>query len=258
MVTAQTRLRFWSVVGGLILLLSAAPALHAQGAPPMLTNDPDTPGDHHWEINIIGLFEQSPTLHHSEAPTLDLNYGVGERIQLTYEIAWFTDTSPGEPTESGPGDSTVGVKWRFYDAGEHGSKVSLFPQVTFENPGSSSKEKGLVDDGTTVILPFEFSREIGPLILVAEASPILNISRANQWFGGINLAHEFNERFALGAELYCTASKDFSRSELIGNVGAHYILTEHHTLLIAIGRDLHNHFDERSTFIGTIAWQFNL
>jgi hypothetical protein len=258
MLPSSNRSRFWSAVGGLVLVLGGTPALHAQGAPPMLTNDPDTPGDHHWEINIIGLFEQSPTLHHSEAPTFDINYGVGERIQLTYEIAWLTDTAPGESRETGPGDSTVGFKWRFYDAGEHGSKVSFYPQVTFENPGSSSRDQGLVDSGTTVILPFEFSREIGPLILTAEASPIINSSRANQWFGGFNLAHEFNEKFALGAELYCTASKDFSRSELIGNIGAHYILTEHYTLLVAIGRDLHNHFDERSTFIGTIAWQFNL
>jgi hypothetical protein len=39
---------------GLLLLLTPLSAF-AQGGPPMVTDDPGTPGDGHWEINIASL-----------------------------------------------------------------------------------------------------------------------------------------------------------------------------------------------------------
>jgi len=39
----------------LLLLLMASACAHAQGGPPMLTDDPGTPGDGKWEVNIAVL-----------------------------------------------------------------------------------------------------------------------------------------------------------------------------------------------------------
>ena len=36
----------------LVVTISFATALHAQGGPPMITDDPGTPGPGRWEINI--------------------------------------------------------------------------------------------------------------------------------------------------------------------------------------------------------------
>ena len=68
--------------------LASLVGLHAQGGPPMLTDDPGTPGDGHWEINTAVTTEQRPGERSSEPPLLDLNYGIGDRIQLKYEAAW--------------------------------------------------------------------------------------------------------------------------------------------------------------------------
>ena len=58
-----------------------APALVAQGGPPLITDDPDTPGPGHWEINLAASREtnQSGTTVESLA---DINVGVGRRLQL--------------------------------------------------------------------------------------------------------------------------------------------------------------------------------
>jgi hypothetical protein len=72
----------------LILALSlAARTGWAQGGPPFYTNDPGTPGNHHWEINLgyMPFFYSDQSASH--IPDVDLNFGIGERIQLTYENA---------------------------------------------------------------------------------------------------------------------------------------------------------------------------
>ena len=59
----------------LLILLTVSPATTwAQGGPPLITDDPDTPGPRHWEINFASVIESS-TLHRQiEAPLVVLNY----------------------------------------------------------------------------------------------------------------------------------------------------------------------------------------
>src|ERR1700730_11610703 len=76
-----------------VLVTTVASALlpahaFAQGGPPLLTDDPDTPGPGHWEINIAALMEKTRSQRRVEVPRVDLNYGVGRRIQLKFEMPW--------------------------------------------------------------------------------------------------------------------------------------------------------------------------
>ena len=53
----------------------------------MITDDPGTPGPGKWEINLaIGLEHRSGETS-LDLPEIDLNYGVGEHIQLTLQTA---------------------------------------------------------------------------------------------------------------------------------------------------------------------------
>jgi len=71
--------------------------LFAQGGPPYYTNDPGTPGNMNWEIN----FGYMPFLYNGQSlthtPDVDINFGVGDRIQLTYESAWLRVHNPFQP-----------------------------------------------------------------------------------------------------------------------------------------------------------------
>ena len=89
---------------------------------------------------------------------LDLNYGLGERIQLKYELPWIFSKEEGEETHNGIGNSVLGVKWRFLDEERQGISMSTYPQVEF-NMARSSVDKGLVDKGTKWILPLEVEKE---------------------------------------------------------------------------------------------------
>ena len=87
------------------LLLLMAPAAiafmaHAQGGPPFITDDPGTPGNRHWEINLGWIADHNPGLAYYQLPDIDMNYGWGDRIQLKYELPWRrppTRTIPRAP-----------------------------------------------------------------------------------------------------------------------------------------------------------------
>jgi len=46
----------------------------------MVTDDPCTPGNGNWEINLAWLGERSAAETAQDVPLLDMNYGVGERV----------------------------------------------------------------------------------------------------------------------------------------------------------------------------------
>ena len=57
-------------------------AVRAQGGPPFITDDPDTPGANNWEINTAVIGARSHQHWDLAAPDLDINYGWGERLAL--------------------------------------------------------------------------------------------------------------------------------------------------------------------------------
>jgi hypothetical protein len=74
------------LVASAVCALAVGQAL-GQGGPPMITDDPGTPGDKKWEINLALAFEHRPGETAADFPAIDLNYGVGEHIQLTLQTA---------------------------------------------------------------------------------------------------------------------------------------------------------------------------
>jgi hypothetical protein len=110
----------------LILPLLLASPLYAQGGPPFRTDDPETPGNQHWEINFGFIGDRNPASGAYQVPDFDINYGLGDRIQLKYEIPIAieeTRSQPANPTTpavagnviGGLGESLLGIKWRFYE-----------------------------------------------------------------------------------------------------------------------------------------------
>ncbi len=103
-----------------LLLLAPALAARAQGGPPFLTDDPETPGNRHFEINFGFIADHNPAQAAFQVPDFDINYGLGDRIQLKYEIPIAVEqvlSGPDDPgyTLGGIGESLLGIKWRFYE-----------------------------------------------------------------------------------------------------------------------------------------------
>jgi hypothetical protein len=103
---------------------------HAQGGPPFLTDDPETPGKHHWEINFGFIGDRNPGAGAYQVPDFDINYGLGDRLQLKYEIPIAIEETRAQPATAatpatpgqvigGLGENLLGIKWRFYEHHPH-------------------------------------------------------------------------------------------------------------------------------------------
>lgn len=116
----------------LFLLLALGMTAGAQGGPPFRTDDPETPGNKHLEINFGFIGVRTPAAGSYQVPDFDFNYGLGDRIQLKYELPIALEETRSQPavgTSSpssgqvigGLGESLLGIKWRFYEHHEGGT-----------------------------------------------------------------------------------------------------------------------------------------
>src|ERR1035437_8285337 len=64
-------------------------------APPLDIDDPSTPGCNTWEINIVASGDLVHSQNSWELPHFDFNYGVGDNLQLKYEVPYVIDQSGG-------------------------------------------------------------------------------------------------------------------------------------------------------------------
>jgi hypothetical protein len=222
----------------------------------MITDDPGTPGPGNWEINIAATGSHFASTTAGQSPLLDLNYGVGERVQLKYEVPWVTQSDGSRASRSGLGNSLLGVKWRFYDAGEDHWQVSTYPQVELRNPGSNSTQRGLTAEGTGVLLPIELQRKFADTGINLELGRELHSRDDDDWFGGIVVGQELNGLVEVLAELRGESSSSLHRSGLALNVGSRVEVPGWGVLLISVGRDLRNTLDERALVFGYVGWQF--
>jgi hypothetical protein len=97
-----------------------AVAAYGQGGPPFRTNDPETPGNRNWEINTGWLGDRNPGAGAYQVPDFDISYGLGDRIQLKYELPITIQEIRPQAGQAGHllagvGESLLAIKWRFYE-----------------------------------------------------------------------------------------------------------------------------------------------
>ncbi|MGB9490366.1 MAG: hypothetical protein WCA92_07865 [Terriglobales bacterium] len=238
-----------------LILAALSLPLMAQGGPPFITNDPGTPGDLNWEINVMTYAERHPAARIFNAPILDLNYGVGSRVQLTYEVPYLVEGADGSPTRTGLGKSLPGVKWRFYDSDEKKLALSVFPQLEFNNP-TDSLRRGLVGYNTRFYLPVEISKKVGPIEVNPEVGYIFASHSGAAWFNGLVVLREVNKRMELAGEFYNSANTDGTNHWNTFDAGGRYILGEHYILLFMAGRSLTGASPSQPSFFGYLGMQF--
>jgi hypothetical protein len=242
-------LRLRPVVLVCAVLVCGSGTLRAQGGPPYYTNDPGTPGNMNWEINLGYM----PFLCHgqsvSHAPDVDINFGVGDRIQLTYEDAWLRVHNPEQPVKYGLGQDQLGVKWRFYDGGDGGKAFSVFPQLLVNNPNDSVK-RGIAPPGWSLILPLEFAKKFGPIDLNVEGGYQVVHDGPNGWLAGLIVGHELTKKLELDSEFYATGTWHPGFAQPTIDVGARYELHRPLILLLMAGRGVEPARNNQPFFVG--------
>ncbi len=191
----------------------------------------------------------------SHIPDVDINFGIGDRIQLTYENAWLRVQDPMSATKFGAEQSNPGVKWRFYDAGDAGLSISIFPQF-FLNNLDDSVRRGITPASESFLLPIEFSRKFGPVDVNYEAGYQFVHKGPDGWIMGLVVGHDFTHKLEGDVEFYNAGTFHLSENQPTIDVGARYKIHRPVILLFMAGRSLEATRSNQSGFIGYFGLQF--
>lgn len=189
-----------------------------------------------------------------QVPQFDFNFGVGDRIQLTYEVPYVIQSSSGTSLESGWGNAYPGIKWRFLDQGEDGWQLSTFPQL--ETAASAlAREKEIAVPGPRYLLPMEATKKVGTVSLDLEVGYYAGHGPKERILGVV-AGRPLTERLELDAEIYDdraygTAAPHSTTLDL----GGRYKLHRGLLALFMAGRSITGFADGRPEFIGYVGLQ---
>lgn len=239
----------------LAVLITFARVGFAQGGPPLITDDPGTPGNGRWENNLAIVFEHRPNEWALDMPEIDLNYGWGNHIQLTLQTsaAWLKRSGHG--AIAGLGGVEAAVKWRFLDEESSGLDMSMFPRILF-NVTHSSVRRGLAEPGTRFQIPFQAAKTFGPVVVDVEFGPLINSTDRAEFLSGLVVARDLSKTTTVMAEVHTTSRMNFSRDVVTLNFGWHHTLNEHAIWIASVGHEVHSDTDEPLALIGYCGVQF--
>jgi hypothetical protein len=220
----------------------------------MITDDPGAPGPGKWENNIAFAFEHRDGETSYDVPAIDLNYGVGEHIQLTLQTAPVILKREDHGPIGGLGGTEAAVKWRFFDEDKSGFDMSMFPRIIF-NITQSSVRRGLSGDGTRFQIPFQVAKTFGPWHADGEFGPLASSVGRSEFLYGVVTGYEIAKPTMLMAELHGTSRTNFTRDVLTLNFGLHHEFTEHQILILSLGHEIRSP-DQPTALIGYFGMQF--
>jgi len=221
----------------LFLILICAPLAFAQGGPPLVTDDPGTPGNKHWEINISYTQSRYDYGVIYELPHLDLNYGYGDNVQLKFEAPFTIFNGYDGERMTGSAFNEWGVKWRFQNDTKTKPALSTYPQIFFVG-NQHFAQLGVTDPGIDFFLPMEVMKSFGSFILDAEAGVMFRQFEENQYWSGVCAEYDISKTLALLGEVHRISTANLGDDQLIWNLGFKKDLSENQSLIFSAGRSL--------------------
>jgi hypothetical protein len=218
------------------LLLCVLISMPAQAGPPFVTDDPDIPPLHGWEINIPLTLEREGEERVLEAPLVDINYACRTNLELVVEFALLDVRTEDGGRHGGLGDTVLGLKWRFLEEGPGQPQVALYPQVTIPT-GDGRRELG--EGKPSYILPLVAQKSWGLWTVYGNIGAVVrNAPEArNFWFHGLAVTRELSERLELGGELYGNSPNDWDEIFSSGfNLGGTWNVADTFNVLFSAGR----------------------
>ncbi|MGC1389308.1 MAG: hypothetical protein WA807_14955 [Steroidobacteraceae bacterium] len=229
----------------------------AQAGPPFLTNDPGTPGNANWEINLASMQSIAHGVSSYQVPQIDLNYGLGERFQLTYEIPYVLQDRSGQPMQSGWSNGYPGVKWRFLDQGEDGWHLSTFPQVEIAGP-PHARQVEIAAPAPRYLVPLEVAKKIGVFHVDFEAGYYFRGRGPKERILGLVAGRPVTERLELDAEFYDDRPYEATPYSTTLDVGGRFKLQPGVIALFMAGRSINGLSEGQPEFFGYFGVQILL
>ena len=228
--------RQFAMAVGAVGLAGAATLAHAQGGPPLITNDPGTPGAGHWEINLAAAGSRMAGQWDIATPDVDVNYGWGAHVQLSLHVPWNHRKTDGQRWSSAPGPVELAVRWRFLDEDRSGVAMAIQPHWVSAGLADAVR-KDLAPDYQEFVLPLQMAKSFGKSILGVEIARHLAKRAPDAWQAGVFWANACGQTWQCLAEVNSTRAQG-STGETTVNIGARHSLSQHVILMGTLGKQV--------------------
>lgn len=202
----------------------------------MATEDTGTPGPGGWENNLgISAERQHGNWRHG-VPEMELNYGAGEHMQLVLGMPYVRVSEADGARSSGFGNITTGVKWRFWEDGESGAALALFPRLAW-NSSRATAARGLDSPGYSLLLPVIAGFSRGDTGWYAEFGRNIVQQGPHKWQAGVKVLHQCLPQLECRVELeYTRVPRDGGQTT--ARLGGKWRLSENLVFNVSAGRDI--------------------
>lgn len=249
--------RFWEALPiakslrGIVTLMLALALVVGQGigvaGPPLVTDDPETPGQGGWEINVSHRIERTRDAFLMESPLFDINYGLLENDQWKIEFPVLYLDSDEHGSHCGMGDLLLGWKYRFLEEKNHGMMASIYPQLS--TPAGNAN-LGLGSGHAEALFPFQVGKHFieEKVFVYGEIgyNVVFGQSESNRWKYGLAAQWQATEKLELMGEVGGFAFPGGGEADdVFFNLGLKREITKNVSLIASCGRSF------RSRDLGT-------
>jgi hypothetical protein len=244
----------WFAVASLLSI--AAPLL---AGPPLVTDDPETPGANGYEADISDEVAKTRGMLAVAAPYVDLNYGRldNDEFAIQFPLVDFVDPEDGSP-HAGVGDILLGYKYRFLEEDKVGFSASVYPQLLVP---TGNKQLG-IGEGLT---EFQDTAQVGKhffdkkLFVYAQTGyfTCLSGSQFNAFDYGLAAEWEVNKKFSIMGEV---GGMDYPGRGMpddpFFNIGFGYKFSDNVALIGSAGRGFRDDVFDTPEFTSYLGFQF--
>lgn len=209
--------------------------LAAWAGPPYLTDDPDPVEYGHLEAIPFYALDRAADGSQVQGPGADISYGIAPDMHLNLVPVFIHALPGGGPSEFGPGDFRVALKWRFLRETDDRPAVALYPAVIFP---TGSAAKGLGNGQASYQFPLWLEKNWGSWSSYGGGGYGLNRATGahDYWFGGWQVQKQVNATWTLGDEIYSQGrSADDAAGFTALNLGGSMKLSESASLVFTFG-----------------------
>ena len=214
------------------LIAGVTPCL---AGPPFFTDDPEPVQLRHNEFYVFGTLDHADGASAITGPAIEYNRGIAPNTQFHIVLPMAWNVPAQGATAAGPGDTELGIKYRFVNADDGSWQVGTFPMVEL---ATGSAHRGLGNGRTWYRLPLWVQKTAGAWTFDGGGGVIVNPAPGmyDAAFGGALAQYTFSPRWTLGAELFRqnALAADQPGYTLL-NVGGYLNFSPHSSLLFSAG-----------------------
>jgi len=236
-----TAMSLWAIAFAVAFVVALAEQTTWAG-PPLVTDDPETPGRGGWEINISHNIERTRDAFFMETPLFDINYGLLDNDQWKIEFPVLFLASDEHGSHWGMGDLLLGWKYRFLEEKDRHLMASMYPQLLVP---TGNERVGLGGGNVEALFPLQIGKHFfeEKVFVYGEIgyNVVLSAPEGNSWKYGLAAQWRATERLELMAEVAGLAFPGGAeRNDTFFNVGFKRDFTKRTSLIASFGRSFHD------------------